>query len=92
MTRDEFDQAIKPHLSGYDFSYSSFINGDFGDIERVDFQGKSRLGGVDFWSQGWVGIHVVDLRIQEEVMNVMIGPDEADEIPVIFDKLIKLLS
>ncbi|WP_285401943.1 hypothetical protein [Luteibacter sp. ME-Dv--P-043b] len=91
MTRDEFDQYIKPHLSGYVLSYSSFKGGDFGDIERVDLEGKSRIGGIDFWSEGWVGIHVVDLRIQEEVMNVMIGPDRVGEVPVIFDKLIKLL-
>lgn len=91
MTRDYFDLHVKPSLSNYVFTYSSFLNGDFGDIERVEFFGQTRLGGIDFWSRGWVGFHVFDKKLDDEVMNILLSPDEMDRMEAVFNQLVNLL-
>ncbi|WP_407337047.1 hypothetical protein [Dickeya ananatis] len=45
---DYFKKNIAPKMKGYTFKYSYYTNGDFGDLERVEFEGKNRMGGMDF--------------------------------------------
>lgn len=91
MKRDYFDLHVMPALGDYEFTYSSFLNGDFGDIERVEFFGKEKLGGIDFWSKGWVGIHVFDEKLGDEVMNILLSPDEMDRLEAVFNQLVNVL-
>ncbi|MCW9482125.1 hypothetical protein ABN140_13815 [Klebsiella michiganensis] len=55
MRVEYFKENIEPHLEGYEFSYSTFPEVDFGKLDRVEFKGKNKVGAIDFWSQGWVG-------------------------------------
>lgn len=71
-----FKKEIEPILVGYDFKYSSFPEGDFGDLKRVEFEGHSKVGTIDFWSKGWISIDVYDLILDDQVLNLLLGPDE----------------
>lgn len=71
-----FKKEIQPILEGYNFQYSSFPNGDFGDLERVEFEGHNKIGTVDFWSKGWISIDIYDLILDDQLMNLLLGPDE----------------
>lgn len=50
-----------------------------------------RLGGVDFWSKGWVVIHVFDEELGDEVMNILLSPDEMDRLEAVFNQLKNVL-
>lgn len=52
MNIDFFKTEVAPYLAGYELQYSSFSNGDFGDLERVEFERGDKLGTVDIWSKG----------------------------------------
>jgi len=71
-----FKKEIQPILEGYNFQYSSFPNGDFGDLERVEFEGHNKIGTVDFWSKGWISIDIYDLILDDQLINLLLGPDE----------------
>ncbi|MHC8373286.1 hypothetical protein ACYZT2_21630 [Pseudomonas sp. MDT1-85] len=45
MNVEYFNENVKPLLKGYCFRYSSFANGDFGDLERIEFEGFNKVGG-----------------------------------------------
>lgn len=73
---DYFKKEIVPTLEGYVFKYRSFPDGDFGSLDRVEFEGGSKVGAVEFWSQGWIGIDIYDLKLDDRVFNLLLGPDE----------------
>ncbi|MFB1118923.1 hypothetical protein RF240_22415 [Dickeya dadantii] len=85
-----FKKEIEPILVGYRFQYSSFPDGDFGDLERAEFEGHNKVGTVDFWSKGWVGIDIYDLIVDDQLLNVLLGPEE-EQLKAI-ETLIKLLK
>ncbi|RON53983.1 hypothetical protein [Pseudomonas frederiksbergensis] len=72
-----FDESIKPLMKGYSFKYAAFLEGDFGDLERVEFEGDNKVGGVEFWSKGWVGADVYDCVLDEQIFNVLLSPEES---------------
>lgn len=76
MNIDYFKKEIIPNLPGYNFQYSSFKKGDFGDLERVEFEGYNKIGTIDLWSHGWVGIDIYDCNLDEQIINVLLEPDE----------------
>ena len=55
-----FKEQIHPELKEYKVDYLYFENGDFGNLERVDFNNEHMGGGIDFWSSGWTDILLVD--------------------------------
>lgn len=89
---DWFRKNVEIHLNEYLLKYSSFLNGDFGDLERVELEGFGKLGAVEFWSKGWLGIDVYDCCLDTQVMNVLLSPEERNSIPREFEKLIRLLK
>ena len=71
-----FKENMLPALGGYLIEYKSFKNGDFGDIERVEFEGNNKGGSIDFWSSGWLGIHVYNYKEEREIMNILLEPEQ----------------
>ncbi|EOW6670811.1 hypothetical protein ACOZZ3_001569 [Cronobacter dublinensis] len=85
-----FKKEIEPYLTGYVFQYSSFLGGDFGDLERVEFEGCNKIGTIDFWSKGWIGIDIYDFILSEQLINLLLGPDE-EQLKAI-ESLVRILS
>ena len=56
-----FNKHIKLLLKEYSFKCSLFSNGDFGDLERIEFEGCGKVGGMEFWSMGWMAHAAVRL-------------------------------
>ncbi|MEQ4511689.1 MAG: hypothetical protein ABN480_13945 [Dickeya sp.] len=75
---DYFKKNIAPKMKGYTFKYSYYTNGDFGDLERVEFEGKNRIGGMDFWSKGWLDVDIYDMAVDDQIMNVLLSPEEIE--------------
>ncbi|GKW06312.1 hypothetical protein [Pectobacterium carotovorum] len=85
-----FKKKIEPILVRYSFQYTSFLDGDFGDLERVEFEGHNKVGTVDFWSKGWISIDIYDLVLDDQRLNLLLGPDE-EQLKAI-ETLVKLLN
>jgi hypothetical protein len=77
---------------GYEIEHKKFLNGDFGDLERFEFNNAELGGGVDFWSSGWLGIHLVDYATEEELMNFLLEPQEEDAQKERLRELLSLLN
>ena len=72
-----FKTEIIPLISKkFSLTYSTFKNGDFGNLERIEFESKGMAGFIDFWCQGWLNIHLVDFESGYELLNVLLRPDE----------------
>ncbi len=87
-----FDGAVKPFLKGCTLEYLEFANGDFGDLERIEIEGVNKLGTVEFWSKGWIGIDVYDCVFDSQIMNVLLSPEEAESVHQAFEDLIRVLT
>ena len=87
-----FNERVKPLLKGFALGYSSFADGDFGDLERIELEGFNKLGTVEFWSKGWVGIDIYDCALDGQVMNVLLSPEEKESVSQAFEKFIKILT
>jgi hypothetical protein len=92
MNRSWFDESVKPLLKGYSQEYSSFSNGDLGDLERIELEGFNKLGTVEFWSKGWVGIDIYDCAFDDQVMNVLLSPEEKESVPEVFERFINIMT
>lgn len=79
MNIEYFKKSILPKLEGYEFHYSSFPNGDFGSLERVEFENGIKFGTIDLWSKGWVNIDIYDRELDEQLMNVLLSPSEVTQ-------------
>lgn len=87
-----FNEVIKPKLTEYSFEYSAFASGEFGDLERVEFEGRDKLGTIDFWSKGWIGIDIYDCAIEEQILNSLTSPEEQELAETNFTMLVELLT
>lgn len=87
-----FDENVKPLLTGFSLEYSSFADGDFGDLKRIELEGFDKLGTVEFWSKGWVGMDIYDLALDDQVMNMLLSPEEGESVFQAFDRFIKILT
>jgi len=76
---------------GYKMEYSTFKDGDFGNLERVEIEGNNKGGNIDFWSLGWLNIHLVDYEKGDELLNVLLEPHQEREQEEAFKKLQELL-
>ncbi|WP_208604509.1 MULTISPECIES: hypothetical protein [Pseudomonas] len=92
MDSSWFDESVKPRLKGFSLEYSSFADGDFGGLERIELEGFNKLGTVEFWSKGWVSIDIYDLTIDYQVMNVLLSPEEGESVSQAFDRFISILT
>jgi len=87
-----FNERVKPLLKGFALEYSSFADGDFSDLERTELEGFNKLGTVEFWSKGWVGINIYDCALDGQVMNVLLSLEEKESVSQAFEKFIKILT
>lgn len=78
-------------VEDYKIEYVSFKEGDFGTLERVEIEGKNKGGNIDFWSLGWLNIHLVDYEEGKELLNVLLEPNQKIEKEEAFKKLLTLL-
>ena len=46
MSINCFKKELAPKLKDYKLTYSSFPSGDFGSLERVVIEGKSKIAGI----------------------------------------------
>jgi hypothetical protein len=90
---DFFNDHVKSKLSNqYSLTWSDFLDGDFGDLKRLEFESSIKIGTIDFWSLGWIGMDIVDMHRKEQVLNVLYSPDQEGDIKAAFGQLLKLLS
>lgn len=86
-----FKQQIAPQLIDYKLVYRSFPKGDFGSLERVEIDGKGKLGGIDFWSMGWLDLDIYDLVLDKQVLNKLLDPNEQQEQEHAIQQFIEIL-
>ena len=92
MSIDWFNENVRPLLIGCKFERSSFPAGDFGALERVEVEGGDKLATVDIWSEGWVGFDIYDCVLDDQIMNVLVSPDEKGSIHEILGRFVKLMT
>lgn len=86
-----FNREVMPLLNGFSVVRSTFPEGDFGDLERIEMAGLNKLATVEFWSSGWVAIDVFDCVCEQQVMNVLLSPAQKDLFPEAFEALLDRL-
>ncbi|GFM90207.1 hypothetical protein [Pseudomonas cichorii] len=91
MDSSWFNESVKPLLKGISLEYSSFADGEFGDLERIELEGFNKLGTVEFWSKGWVGVDIYNCALDDQVMNVLLSPEEEGAVSQVFERFVKIL-
>ncbi len=71
-----FRQEIAPILRGYEITYTYFEEGDFGSLNKVEFNSTKLGGSIDFWGLNWLGILLWNYKEERELINVLLEPDE----------------
>lgn len=87
-----FKENLVPVLKGFELKYRSYEEGDFGKLNQVEFNSQKKGGNIDFWEQGWLGIFLWDYITEEEIMNVLIKPNENEEKEKALERFLKLLD
>jgi hypothetical protein len=82
-----FKTIIEPNLKGYEIRYRNYDNGDFGSLSQIEFNSNLNGGNIDFWGLGWFGIFIWDYKKEEEILNILLEPNQTEEK----EKFIKLL-
>ncbi|RON85351.1 hypothetical protein [Pseudomonas fluorescens] len=88
----QFEIKIMPLLKGYTVTSSKFAGGDFGDLERVELEGFGKLATVEFWSEGWTGFDIYDCTCDEQVMNILVSPEEGELISNVIEEFVGKLN
>ena len=88
---DSFKSELAPKLGGYKLEYKFFSEGDFGSLNQVEFNSIKIGGNVDFWGSGWLGVFVWDYQKEEQLLNLLLKPDEEEEKKIAINKLKSLL-
>lgn len=86
-----FKEQFLPKLEGYEIKYRSFKDGDFGNLERAELEGNNKGITLDFWSTGWLGVHLVDYIKEEELLNAFLEPYQQEEKDKVLKRLQELL-
>jgi hypothetical protein len=80
------------NLRTYKIEYKFFEKGDFGSLNQIEFNSIQKGGNIDIWSTGWIGIHLVDYIEGNELMNLLLEPEEKELIAESLEKLLYLLQ
>jgi hypothetical protein len=86
-----FKQEFESYLKGYEVEYKFFEKGDLGDLNQVEFNSMEKGGEIDFWSSGWLSVHFVDYINGNELLNILLKPEQYEEKDKILNQLKKLL-
>lgn len=74
------------------FNYSDFLEGEFGNLTRIEFEYNCKLGTIDLWSSDWVSIDIFDTEMSEQVLNILCSPDEEKKIVDSFYKVLEIVG
>lgn len=74
-----FKSNVIPKIKGYELEYKFFDEGDFGSLNQIEFSSKKIGGNVDFWGLGWLGIFVWNYETEEQLLNVLLEPNQKKE-------------
>jgi hypothetical protein len=86
-----FKRKLSPILKNYEIKYRFYKEGDFGSLHQVIFESSEKGGGVDFWGLGWIGVDLYDYKRDEQLLNVLLEPDQEEEKTKVFNTLQELL-
>ncbi|MDQ1813294.1 hypothetical protein RBA41_08260 [Massilia sp. CCM 9210] len=64
---DDFEALFSDH---FEMKRISASNGDFGELEGIQFDSAKRGGFLYFWSTGMIEYHLVDYEKGEEIIPV----------------------
>lgn len=91
-TLDWFKNSFVQNLDKYVTEYRFFEEGDFGSLNQVIFNSTKMGGEVEFWSSGFMRIHLWDYENDKELINILLEPSENKEKESVFTKLAELLK
>ena len=74
-----FKDNVVPKIKGYELEYKFFDEGDFDSLNQIEFNSKKIGGNVDFWGLGWLGIFVWNYETEEQLLNVLLEPNQQKE-------------
>ena len=74
-----FKSNVVPKIKEYELVYKSFDEGDFGSLNQIEFNSKKIGGNVDFWGLGWLGVFVWNYETEEQLINVLLEPNQKQE-------------
>lgn len=86
-----FKATMASKFIGYDLVYRYYAEGDFGSLDQVIIESTEKGGQVDFWGLGWLGISAYDYKRDQDLMNILLEPQEHAEKEKAFEKLLKVL-
>lgn len=87
-----FKTVIEPTLKDYEVEYRSYDDGDFGSLNQIEFNSKEKGGNIDFWGLGYVGVFLWDYQKDEEIMNVLLDPNQELEKEKAFENFQNFLK
>lgn len=87
-----FKKEIIPYLNGYELTYRSYEEGDFGSLDQVIFESNEKGGVIDFWGLGWLGIDVYDYKNNEQILTILLEPHQEEAKTEAFNRLKVLLN
>jgi len=86
-----FEEKFSSKLQNLQTEKSSFKDGQFGDLERIEFESEKKFGTIEFWSQGWINMDIYDCNIDDQIFNILLSPDEKDTMISKIEEFIDLL-
>jgi hypothetical protein len=86
-----FKTNFEPLLKDYEVKIRFFENGDFGSLDQIEFNSPHKGGNLDLWGAGWIGVFLYDYRTDNEIMNVLLKPNEINEQKKLLKALKSLL-
>ena len=88
---NQFKNEFEPYLRGYDVEHRFFEEGDFGSLNQIEFNSQKKGGEVEFWSRGVLYVHFVNYENGDELINILLMPEQDGEKEIIFQRLKELL-
>jgi len=86
-----FENIFASKLQILQTEKSFFKDGQFGDLERIEFENDKKFGTIEFWSQGWINMDIYDCNIDDQIFNILLSPDEKDMMVSKVEEFIELL-
>ncbi|MHA6697866.1 hypothetical protein [Chryseobacterium sp. A321] len=88
---DWFKREMASYFNEYELIYKFFEQGDFGSLNQIEFNSEKIGGNIDLWGLGSIGIFVWDYEKNEEILNILLSPNQDKEKIEALDKLKELL-
>ncbi|TLU98950.1 hypothetical protein FEN17_20385 [Dyadobacter luticola] len=79
-------------LSGYDLDRRFYEKSDFGSLHQVLFTTPPMQVEICFWELGWLGITVKNYENNEQILHILLEPNQELEKDSAFRELRDLLQ